>query len=192
MTKTIGFAIECILRRKLGAQAVSPPLWIDNVSQPSLYRGSEMAKPDLALLCLRSLSPSAFSTSAIGWCKSRSASSSSSVKGSPRTESLPPASMPAGATTRLAVESLPAVALLSNYSQDFAVPDEAAAATTLATGVKVNNRSLGRGPNDKRLRSLIDLARKKGRAIGVVTNGRLTDPSSPPSTATTRATSSGS
>ena len=56
-----------------------------------------------------------------------------------------------GANPHLAIESLPAVAMLSNYSQDFAVPDEAAAATTLATGVKVNNRSLGVGPNDKRL-----------------------------------------
>ena len=80
-----------------------------------------------------------------------------------------------GATTRLALEALPAVALLSNYSQDFAVPDEAAAATTLATGVKVNNRSLGLGPNDKRLRTLIDLAREQGRTIGIVTNGRLTN-----------------
>ncbi len=80
-----------------------------------------------------------------------------------------------GANSHLSIESLPAVALLSNYSQDFAVPDEAAAATTLATGVKVNNRSLGFGPNEKRLRSLIDLANEKGRAIGVVTNGRLTD-----------------
>ncbi|MBA3650707.1 MAG: alkaline phosphatase [Chthoniobacterales bacterium] len=81
-----------------------------------------------------------------------------------------------GANARLALESLPAVALLSNYSQDFAVPDEAAAATTLATGVKVNNRSLGVGPNDKRLASIIDLARANGRAIGLVTNGRLTNP----------------
>ena len=69
------------------------------------------------------------------------------------------------------------MALLTNYSQDFAVPDDAAAATTLATGVKVNNRQLGIGPNDKRLRSLIDLARDKNRAIGIVTNGRLIDPS---------------
>ncbi len=81
-----------------------------------------------------------------------------------------------GANGHLALESLPAVALLSNYSQDFAVPDEAAAATTLATGVKVNNRSLAVGPNDRRLVSIIDLARKKGRAIGLVTNGRLTNP----------------
>ncbi len=81
-----------------------------------------------------------------------------------------------GANTKLALESFPALALLSNHSQDFAVPDEAAAATTLATGVKVNNRSLGVGPNDKRLTSIIDLARDKGRAIGLVTNGRLTNP----------------
>ncbi|MGI8890628.1 MAG: alkaline phosphatase [Chthoniobacterales bacterium] len=81
-----------------------------------------------------------------------------------------------GANAHLAIESLPAVALLSNYSQDFAVPDEAAAATTLATGVKVNNRSLALGPNEKRLRSLVDLAREKGRTIGLITNGRLSDP----------------
>ncbi len=81
-----------------------------------------------------------------------------------------------GANARLALESLPAVALLANHSQDFAVPDEAAAATTLATGVKVNNRSLGVGPNNKRLASIIDLARDKGRAIGLVTNARLTSP----------------
>ena len=55
-----------------------------------------------------------------------------------------------GASTRLTIESLPAVAMLSNFSQDFAVPDDAAAATTLATGVKVNNRSLGLGPDDER------------------------------------------
>ena len=81
-----------------------------------------------------------------------------------------------GANAHLAIESLPAVALLANYSSDFAVPDEAAAATTLATGVKVNNRSIGLGPDGNKLRSIIDLAREKGRAIGLVTNARLTDP----------------
>ena len=81
-----------------------------------------------------------------------------------------------GANSHLAIESLPAVALLTNFSQDFAVPDEAAAATTLATGVKVNNRSVGLGPDGKRLRSMIDLAREKGRTIGLITNARLTDP----------------
>src|SRR5450432_1335506 len=81
-----------------------------------------------------------------------------------------------GANTRLAIESLSAMAMLSNFSQDFAVPDEAAAAATLATGVKVNNRSLGLGPDGEKLKSIVDLARDKGRAIGLVTNARLTDP----------------
>jgi len=81
-----------------------------------------------------------------------------------------------GANAHLALESFPAVALLANYSQDFAVPDEAAAATTLATGVKVNNRSIGLGIDGKKLRSIIDLAREKNRSIGLVTNTRLTDP----------------
>lgn len=81
-----------------------------------------------------------------------------------------------GANVHLAIESFPAVALLANFSADFAVPDDAAAATTLATGVKVNNRSIGTGPDGKTLRTMIDLARDKGRAIGLVTNARLTDP----------------
>lgn len=81
-----------------------------------------------------------------------------------------------GADARLTIEALPALALLSNYSQDFAVADEAAAATALATGVKVNNRSIGVDPHGKTLESIIDLARAKGRAIGLVTNARLTDP----------------
>jgi alkaline phosphatase len=80
-----------------------------------------------------------------------------------------------GANSRLAIESLPAMALLTNYSQDFAVPDAAAAATTLATGVKVNNRRLRLGPNDKKLQSMIELAQERGRAVGLVTNGRLTN-----------------
>jgi alkaline phosphatase len=80
-----------------------------------------------------------------------------------------------GANSRLAIETLPAMALLTNYSQDFAVPDEAAAATTLATGIKVNNRRLRLGPNDKKLRSIIELAQERGRAVGLVTNGRLTN-----------------
>lgn len=80
-----------------------------------------------------------------------------------------------GANAKLALEKLPALALLSNASLDFAVPDESAAATTLATGAKVNN---GRGDANEQtsraLATIIDLARKKGRSIGLVTNTRLT------------------
>src|SRR5450432_2752681 len=63
-----------------------------------------------------------------------------------------------GADSRLAIESLPAMALLSNYSADFAVPDEGAAATALATGVKVNNGSIGLDTEGNPLQSILDLA----------------------------------
>lgn len=81
-----------------------------------------------------------------------------------------------GADAKLSMETLPAMALLSNYSQDFAVPDESAAATTMATGEKVNNRTSGADPPAKVLPTIIDLAREKGRTIGLVTNSRLTNP----------------
>ena len=83
-----------------------------------------------------------------------------------------------GASSHLAIESFPAVALLTNFSLDFAVPDEAAAATAMATGVKVNNRSIGMAADGRKLRTIIDLARDQGRTIGLVTNARLTDPTS--------------
>ena len=69
-----------------------------------------------------------------------------------------------GANAKLTLETLPAMALLSNFSKDFAVPDESAAATTLATGKKVNNRSIGTDEVAAKARStIIDLAREKGR-----------------------------
>ncbi len=80
-----------------------------------------------------------------------------------------------GADAKLALDSLPHLALLSNYSRDFAAPDQAAAATAIATGVKVNNRAIAVDGENKTLTSLIELAHAQGRATGLVTNGRLTD-----------------
>src|SRR5207244_10271969 len=61
------------------------------------------------------------------------------------------------------------------YSRDFAVSYQAASASALATGVKVNNRSLSVDPNSKPLSSIIELARNRGRTTGLVTNGSLTN-----------------
>jgi alkaline phosphatase len=80
-----------------------------------------------------------------------------------------------GSDTRLALDGMPHVALVTNHSRDFAVSDQAAAASALATGVKVNNRSLSVDPTGKPLASIIELARGRGRATGLVTNGSLTD-----------------
>ena len=81
-----------------------------------------------------------------------------------------------GADGRLALDSMSHVALLMNYSKDFAVPDQAAAATAIATGVKVNNRTIAVDADSKPIATLIELARESGRATGLVTNAKLTDP----------------
>jgi len=80
-----------------------------------------------------------------------------------------------GSDARLALDGMPHVALVTNYSRDFAVSDQAAAASALATGVKVNNRSLSIDPAGKPRANIIELARNRGRATGLVTNESLTN-----------------
>ena len=81
-----------------------------------------------------------------------------------------------GADHRLTIDGFPHVALVRNSANDFAVPDAASAGTALATGKKVNHRRLSVDARGQPLPTLLELAREQGRRIGVVTNGRLTDP----------------
>lgn len=80
----------------------------------------------------------------------------------------------AGSDARLAMDSLDHFALLTNYSNDFATPDQAAAATAIATGEKVNNRAIAIDVNGKRLTSIMELAHERGRLTGLVTDAKLT------------------
>ncbi len=80
-----------------------------------------------------------------------------------------------GADAKLTIDSMPHLALLTNYSKDFAAPDQVAAASALSTGVKVNNRALAVDANNRPLTTIIELAHQRGRATGLVTNARLTD-----------------
>src|SRR3984893_14308654 len=80
-----------------------------------------------------------------------------------------------GSDARLAIDGMPNVALVTNHSRDFAVSDQAAAASAVATGVKVNNRSLSVDPMGKPLASILELAHSRGRATGLVTNGSPTN-----------------
>ena len=81
-----------------------------------------------------------------------------------------------GADTPLALDSMPHVALVRNYSNDFATPDRAAAATALATGIKVNNNVIGADSDGAPAANLLELAHRAGRATGLVTDGRITNP----------------
>jgi alkaline phosphatase len=80
-----------------------------------------------------------------------------------------------GADSHLSLDSMPVSALLINYSNDFAAPDAAAAASALATGTRPNNRALGVDAKGKNVRNIIELARASGRACGLVTNANLSD-----------------
>ncbi len=81
-----------------------------------------------------------------------------------------------GADTQLSLDGMDNVALLRNYSNDFATPDQAAAATALATGVKANNHTIGVDVHGKVITNIVELARASGRAIGLVTDTSLVDP----------------
>ena len=80
-----------------------------------------------------------------------------------------------GPATSLTLDTLSYTALLKNYSADFATPDSAAAATAIATGVKVNNGLLGVDAHGATLTNLLELARASGRRTGLVTDSRLTN-----------------
>src|SRR5690348_17086139 len=84
----------------------------------------------------------------------------------------------AGAGTRLNLDSMPHAALVMNYSKDFAAPDQAAAATAIATGKRVTNRAIAVNGGGKPIKSIVELAREYGRATGLVTDAKLTDPTS--------------
>ncbi len=76
----------------------------------------------------------------------------------------------------LAIDSLPYSALLSTYGRGSTTPDQAAAASALATGVRIRSGAIGVNANGKKLVNLLELARKNGRMTGLVTNALLTDP----------------
>ena len=81
-----------------------------------------------------------------------------------------------GAENRLVLDGFPNAALVRNTARDFSVPDAAAAASAIATGVRGAHRQLSVDAEGRALRTLAELARREGRSVGIVTSGRLTDP----------------
>lgn len=66
------------------------------------------------------------------------------------------------------------VGMVKTRSANNWVTDSAAAATALATGVKTNNDMIGMTPNGKQLRSILQAARDKGKATGLVATLSIT------------------
>ena len=80
-----------------------------------------------------------------------------------------------GAGHRLEMERLLThSALVRNDSVQFAVADAASAASALATGRKARHHTVGVDERGGPIASILELARKEGRAVGLVTNGSIT------------------
>jgi alkaline phosphatase len=82
-----------------------------------------------------------------------------------------------GADYRFKMESLPHMALASPRARDYAVADIAAASSSIATGELVNRGALSVTPDGQTLETLLEVARRQGRATGLVSNTPLTEPS---------------
>lgn len=89
-----------------------------------------------------------------------------------------------GEENQLAFEELPNVALAKTYSVNLQVPDSAATATAMCTGVKTKGYVLGvdervipgdwRSVEASRRRTLFEEAEERGLATGIVTTTRIT------------------
>jgi len=66
-------------------------------------------------------------------------------------------------------------AYMVNDTADSTVTESAAAAVQMATGVKVLAKSIGIGPDGRRLKTILELAREKGKSTGLVTTSGITD-----------------
>lgn len=66
-------------------------------------------------------------------------------------------------------------AYMINDTADSTVTESAAAAVQMATGVKVLARSVGIGPDGKVLKTILEMAKEKGKATGLVTTSGITD-----------------
>jgi alkaline phosphatase len=66
-------------------------------------------------------------------------------------------------------------AYLINDTADSTVTESAAAAVQMATGVRVLARAVGIGPDGKALKTILEMAKEKGKATGLVTTSGITD-----------------
>ncbi len=80
-------------------------------------------------------------------------------------------------TQKLVMDTLPVSGAVRTGCADpmAEVTDSAAAATALATGVKTNNGVVGLSPDGAVVPSILELAKRAGKAVGLVTTCQVTD-----------------
>ncbi|MEK7795266.1 MAG: alkaline phosphatase [Candidatus Hydrogenedentota bacterium] len=75
---------------------------------------------------------------------------------------------------KLALDEFEEIAIIRDYAANFMVTDSAAAGTALAAGHKTNNGMLGQLPDGTSVPSVLEMAKKAGKSVGVVTTTTIT------------------
>lgn len=78
-----------------------------------------------------------------------------------------------GLDGRLHMERMPVGGFVRTHSADAWVTDSAAAATAMATGVKTNNGMIGVDPQGRPWRTILEAAKDKGMATGLVATATI-------------------
>ena len=80
-----------------------------------------------------------------------------------------------GVNGKLAMEDMPYAGISRTASGSSFVTDSAAAATAMASGVKSYNGAVGVDMNGKPVQTVLETAKKAGKATGLVTTSQVTD-----------------
>jgi alkaline phosphatase len=75
----------------------------------------------------------------------------------------------------LEMDGLPSQGWYSTRSANNTITDSAAAATAMACGIKTNNGVLGMSPDLSVVANIIEEAKRRGKAVGLITNVSLTN-----------------
>jgi len=75
---------------------------------------------------------------------------------------------------KLTLDTLPHTALVRTWCANNTVTDSAAAGTSLAAGEKANTAAIGITPDKREVETILDLAKKQGKAVGIITTTTIT------------------
>ena len=81
----------------------------------------------------------------------------------------------AGPNGQLYLEEMPVVGIIKTHSADSLVTDSAAAGTAMAAGFKTNNGMVGILPQGGKCLTILEAAKEKGMATGLVVTSSVTD-----------------
>ncbi len=73
----------------------------------------------------------------------------------------------------LVLNQIPNTGYATTHSKNSSVTDSAASATALATGYKTNNGYVGMSSSGEVLKNISEMAREKGKKVGIVTNDSI-------------------